>query len=88
MIGTSCLLLVIVVFYYAVIRGRKTVRAYVYLIQVENGMDLDMANAIAGNLSTASAGEYRSAALRHCREAFNGSQLEMIKAARNKGFAQ
>nr|WP_253076409.1 hypothetical protein [Citrobacter freundii]URZ94096.1 hypothetical protein [Citrobacter freundii] len=88
MIIACGLLLLIGVFIYAISRGRKTVRAYVYLMQVENGLDLKMANAIAGSLSTASAGEYRNAAMRHCHAAFNGSQLNMIKAARNKGFIQ
>lgn len=84
----SCLLIILCAFFYAITRGLKTVRAYVYLMQIEHGLDSEMANAIACSLSSTSASEYRSAAMKHCHTSFNGSQLEMIKLARSKGFAQ
>lgn len=81
-------ILVAVLAYFAVMRGRKTVRAYIYLMQTDGGMDIGQANDIAGSVSTNYAGEFRIAALNYCRTHFRGNQLDMIKEARSRGFRQ
>lgn len=86
MIVFSVILVVLLVGYVAIIRGRKSVRAYVYLIQCETGTDIETANQIAAHVTTQVAASYRSAAMRYCHQYHEGNQLIMIQNARKQGF--
>ncbi|MBW5861752.1 hypothetical protein H0I57_21175 [Yersinia enterocolitica] len=85
-IAASVILIVLLFGYIAIIRGRKSVRAYIYLIQRETGTDIETANQIAAHVTTQVAASYRSAAMRYCYQYHEGNQLMMIKDARKQGF--
>lgn len=68
-------------------RGLRTVRAYAFLVLVEQGMTEQEANiaALAHDAETLTP-EIIRAAKSYCGLEYNGSQLEMITAARIAGF--
>ena len=66
-------------------RGKKTVRAALYLIALDEGFSTQDANMATQNLSFADAGKHFSA-IASAAQPFGGSQLQMIAAARSRGF--
>lgn len=87
-IAASVILIVLLIGYVAIIRGRKSVRAYIYLIQRETGTDIETANQIAVHLTAQGAAGYRNAALQYCHQYHAGNQLMMIRDARKQGFTR
>ena len=78
-------LLVGAVWYYAVSRGRLTVRAYTYLNALASG-NTEEANQLARRVDSYAAGRMSEIAMDHVKYAYAGNQSAMISRARLKGF--
>ena len=74
------------VWFYTLYRGRLFVRAYMFLIGLEDGMDVDAANCFARSIGYLKATEYVPQAKFFANSLFNGRQLPVIALARAKGF--
>jgi hypothetical protein len=86
------LLIVIVVigglWFYAMKRGHKAVRAYAYLNMRMDGKSPGEANDFASRIDMNTASKMNQSMLMFVRLHFNGMQLEMISAARLDGFKE
>jgi hypothetical protein len=74
--------------YYSVRRGRTTVRAAMYLMYMEEGDSVEIANNAIRGTGYAYAAKHPTEIIRYASEPFGGSQLKMIAAARQKGFRE
>ena len=70
----------------ALFRGRKAVRAYMYLRFLDHGASSDEANALVIRMGFSEAGKHQSHALQFVHMQFGGKQLVMIASARSLGF--
>lgn len=75
--------------YITVYRGLLFVRAYRYLLAIEEGASSANANEIVKSIKTDSydLASYAAEALTFSKMNFNGQQLPVIAAARAKGFS-
>lgn len=71
---------------FSVARGKKAVRAYVYLASRSEGASELEANALVQRIDTHRAGQLNTAMGEFARGCYNGSQLRMISDARLDGF--
>lgn len=72
---------------FAVSRGKKAVRAYVYLMARRDGLSEGEANMVARRFDTNSAGMLNDEMLRFAKRNYGG-QLAMISDARLDGFSE
>ena len=77
---------VIGLFVFSMSRGKKAVRAYVYLLSRSDGASEAEANLDASRIDTHRAGQLNDAMLMFNRQCYNGKQLAMISDARLDGF--
>jgi predicted LPLAT superfamily acyltransferase len=87
-IFVACLIAVVGFFMFAASRGRKAVRAYVYMAARCDGASEHEANALALRIDTHRAGQMNTAMMEFVKISYNGSQLRMISDARLDGFHQ
>ena len=74
--------------FFAMKRGRKAVRAYAYLNMRMDGKIPMEANTFAARIDMNTASKMNKSMLMFVRHHFNGMQLEMISAARLDGFLE
>lgn len=72
--------------YYAILRGRLTVRAYMYLCFLADGQSEGDANRLVHGIDILAASRLQDSAKRYADNVFGGSQLSMISTARLQGF--
>ena len=77
----------VAVIYFFLNRGRKAVRAFFYTRARNRGEDVGDANRTARMINFRRASQHNLAMIDYARSHFNGSQLEMIYAARRDGFS-
>lgn len=82
------LLCAVAVVIFSVRRGRKVIMAYVYIIKVDCGFDVETANNFARTLSMDTAIDYKDDSMVYCTRFYSGNQKSMIVAARKLGFSQ
>lgn len=73
---------------FGLFRGRKASRGYLFLILVEDGIDVDEANKIATGLGMGEAADLLSSMKGYANNRYGGRQLLMIEDARSKGFVE
>lgn len=73
---------------FGLFRGLKSSRAYLFLILVEEGTDVDEANEIATGLGMGRAAGLVSSMRNYANSLYGGKQLLMIDDARRKGFVE
>jgi hypothetical protein len=71
---------------FAVFRGRKAVRAYMYLRFLDHGESSSQANAAVICMGFLEAGKHQANARQFVYMQFDGKQLAMIASARSLGF--
>lgn len=71
---------------FALFRGRKAVRAYMYLRLLDHGESADDANAAVICMGFAEASKHHTNALQFVHMQFEGKQLAMIASARSLDF--
>lgn len=82
------LCLAIAIFYFSMRRGRTTVRAAMYLMYMEEGHSVDDANNAIRGTGYADSAKHQAGIIRYASQPYEGSQLRMIAAARQKGFRE
>ncbi|TLX70489.1 hypothetical protein FAS41_27885 [Pseudomonas nicosulfuronedens] len=75
-------------FIFAMSRGKKAVRAYIYLAARSEGASVEEANELASRIDTHRAGQLNTAMRQFILQCYNGQQLPMISDARLDGFKQ
>lgn len=75
-------------FIFSMSRGKKAVRAYVYLAARSEGASEFKANELVSRIDTNSASKLNEAMLTFAQHCYGGRQLEMISAARLDGFKE
>ncbi|MCY1298732.1 hypothetical protein D9M69_489830 [compost metagenome] len=73
-------------FIFSMSRGKKAVRAYVYLAARSDGASEADANSIASRIDTHRASQLNGAMREFAHHCYNGKQLAMISDARLDGF--
>lgn len=82
------LFVVVGIWYFTLCRGRKTARAYIYLLEIGNGSSEFEANLVASRLDFFAASKLMNEAMQFVNLVYNGSQLTMISEARLAGFKE
>lgn len=72
--------------FYTLHRGRLFVRAYMFLLGMDEGMNEESANYMARNLGYMKATEFAPRAKHYASQRYGGKQLPVIAEARAKGF--
>lgn len=80
--------IVVALFFFGMSRGKKAVRAYVYLAARSEGKSELEANNLASTVDTHHAGQLNAAMLTFAQHCYNGSQLAMISDAKMNGFRE
>ncbi len=75
-------------FIFSMSRGKKAVRAYVFLAARSEGASESSANKLASRIDTNSASKLNEAMLTFVKHCYGGRQLEMISAARLDGLRE
>jgi hypothetical protein len=75
-------------FIFSMSRGKKAVRAFIYLTSRADGATVSEANDLASRIDTHRASELNTAMLHFVRHAYGGKQLPMISDARLDGFRE
>ncbi|SDS86947.1 hypothetical protein SAMN05216598_3063 [Pseudomonas asplenii] len=75
-------------FVFGTIRGRKAVRAYVYLASRSEGASEAEANDVASRIDAHAAGQLNRPMREFANHCYSGRQLAMISAARLDGFRE
>lgn len=75
-------------FVFSITRGKKAVKAYVYLAARSEGNSELVANDIASRIDAHRAGQLNAAMLEFAGQCYNGKQLAMISDARCDGFRE
>lgn len=75
-------------FAFSVSRGKKAVRAYIYLVARGEGATEGEANGLALRIDTHRAGQLNLAMAEFVKMCYGGSQLTMISDARIDGFRE
>lgn len=79
---------VVGLFIFSINRGKKAVRAYVYLASRSEGASEYEANDFVSRIDTNSASKLNEAMLTFAKHCYGGRQLKMISAARLDGFRE
>lgn len=75
--------------YWALIRGRRFVRAHVYLMYLDGaeGATPEICNRRALSVDTYAAKQLAPVALYHCQEVYGGIRIALVSEARLRGFS-
>lgn len=80
-------LLVITVWWYFKLKGRRLARAYTYLVILKRpGSTVESSNWVAFSIDMYGANQIKQAIRDHVNEVFNGNQPALIAEARAQGF--
>lgn len=80
--------LVLALFVASVLRGRKAVRAYVYIVTRGEGASELEANIVASRIDSSKAGQLNPSVMEFIRVHYAGKQLPMMSDARLDGFRE
>ncbi len=79
---------IVAMFIFSMSRGKKAVKAYVYLAARSEGVSEIDANDIACRIDTYRAGQLNGSMRVFAQHCFGGKQLAMISSARLDGFRE
>lgn len=74
--------------YFMMLRGRKAVRAFVFLSEIIEDKSEDEANITASRIDFFAASKVKHQMLNFVNTVYGGSQLTMISQARASGFKE
>ena len=79
---------VLLFWYYMMLRGRKAIRAFIFLSEISEEKSESEANVIASRIDLFAASKLQPQMLNFVKTVYGGSQLTMISQARIHGFKE